>query len=48
MVSINKLDLEEISKLNKFEFNEMKQPLQIRVSFFDSALDTVNSPINFS
>lgn len=48
MISINKLDLDEISRINKFDFSEMTKPLQMRVSFFDSAIDTVLSPFNFS
>lgn len=43
-----KLNLAKISKLNKFDFNEVLDPLQLRVSFFDSALDLVSSPIIFS
>ena len=48
MVCINMLNLDEISKINKFDFSEMTQPLQLRVSFFDASLDTVSSPINYS
>ena len=48
MVCINMLKLDEISKINKFDFSEMTQPLSLRVSFFDASLDTVSSPINYS
>ena len=37
-----------ITKLTKFNFSEMKQDIQLRVSFFDAALDTHSSPITYS
>ena len=48
MIDIRNLDLNRISKLTKFEFSEMTKPIQLRVSFFDCALDTASSPIIFS
>ena len=47
MVDI-KLNLPKIAKITKFEFADMVKPIQLRVSFFDCALDTTSSPIVFS
>lgn len=48
MVDVRKLNLARIGKIAKFDFNDMTQPIQLRVSFVDCALDTVSSPIIFS
>jgi hypothetical protein len=47
-VELLQLDFTRIQKVTKFSFNEMTVNLQLRVSFFDSSLDTQASPIIFS
>ena len=48
LVDIRILDLGRIGKLTKFDFSDVTKPLQLRVSFYNSALDTSTSPIVFS
>lgn len=48
LVQIRKLKLGKISKMNKFDFSDINSDLQLRLSFFDAAIDKISCPINFS
>ena len=47
-VDVRNLDLNKVSKIHDLDFKELEKALQIRVSFFDFAIDTTACPITFS
>ena len=47
-VDVRNLDLNKVSEIHDFDFKELEKALQIRVSFFDFAIDTTACPITFS
>ena len=47
-VDLKGLDLQKVGKVNNFDFRQLEKALQLRVSFFDFAIDTTACPITFS